>query len=167
MLNYKAPSLNIVKIETFNPLTSSDGPMSLVTSPLAEQSAVLHTSTSLSCSAEAVPSPEYEWLQETEAGEVSTVLCCTVLYCTVLYCTGEEAGPHPHPAARGRVVRRPGPLQVIIELSTNLSRDNPQYTPCLWSLTPFIFRCVASNTIGSQRREKQSELIKIDVSGAL
>ena len=28
-----------------------------------------------------------------------------------------------------------------------------------------ISRCVASNTIGSQRREKQSEPIKIDVSG--
>ena len=61
--------------------------MSVVTSPLAEQSAELHTSTSLTCSAQAVPSPEYEWLQETETGEVSTVLYCTVLYCTVLYCT--------------------------------------------------------------------------------
>ena len=74
-------------VNTFNPLAYSDGPMSVVTSPVAEQSAELHTSTSLTCSAQAVPSPEYEWLQETETGEVSTALYCTVLYCTVLYCT--------------------------------------------------------------------------------
>ena len=45
-------------------LLFSDGPENLLTSPLTEESVTVHNKTILNCSANAVPAPAYEWLQE-------------------------------------------------------------------------------------------------------
>lgn len=96
-----------------------DGPERLQTTPVSEDRAVLHNTTSLYCSAEAVPPPSYQWLQEVPG-------------------TGE-------------VRRRANtPTLEIMDV---------------WYDDQGTYRCVATNTIGGQTREIQSDLIRLDVSG--
>ena len=80
---------------------------------------MLHNTTSLYCSAEAVPPPSYQWLQEVPG-------------------TGE-------------VRRRANtPTLQIMDV---------------WYADQGTYRCVATNTIGGQTREIQSDLIRLDVTG--
>ena len=80
---------------------------------------MLHNTTSLYCSAEAMPPPSYLWLQEV-AG------------------TGE--------------VRRRANTQTLQIMD-------------VWYADQGTYRCVATNTIGGQTREIQSDLIRLDVTG--
>ena len=80
---------------------------------------MLHNTTSLYCSAEAVPPPSYQWLQEV--------------------------------AGTGEVRRRANtPTLQILDV---------------WYADQGTYRCVATNTIGGQAREIQSDLITLDVTG--
>ena len=59
------PPLHIGVSFSYNmPSLFSDGPENLLTSPLTEESVTVHNKTILNCSANAVPAPAYEWLQE-------------------------------------------------------------------------------------------------------
>ena len=95
------------------------GPERLQTTPVSEVRAELHNTTSLYCSAEAVPPPSYQWLQEVPGS--------------------------------GEVRRRAAtPTLQIMDV---------------WYADQGTYRCVASNTIGGQTRELQSDLITLDVTG--
>jgi len=76
--------------------------------------------TKLTCSADAVPSPGYEWLQEIPG-------------------TGE-------------VRRRSNSAELILQ--------------DVWYADQGVYRCVASNNIGNNIRELQSEPITVDVTGS-
>ena len=96
-----------------------DGPERLQTTPVSEVRAELHNTTSLYCSAEAVPPPSYQWLQEVPGS--------------------------------GEVRRRANtPTLQIMDV---------------WYADQGTYRCVASNTVGGQTREQQSDLIRLDVTG--
>ena len=52
-------------------LIFSDGPENLQTTPVSSESVEVHNKTRLTCLAEAVPPPSYQWLQEVPGtGEV-------------------------------------------------------------------------------------------------
>ena len=100
-------------------LIFSDGPENLQTTPVSSESVEVHNKTRLTCLAEAVPPPSYQWLQEVPG-------------------TGE--------------VRRRGntPTLEIMDV---------------WYADQGSYRCVATNTIAGQKRETQSSLVTLDVSG--
>ena len=56
--------LSVFMFETFMVSLLSDGPENLLTSPLTEEKVIVHNKTILNCTANAVPAPAYEWLQE-------------------------------------------------------------------------------------------------------
>ena len=80
---------------------------------------MVHNKTTLTCSAEAVPPPSFQWLQEVPG-------------------TGEVRR------------RASSPTLEILDV---------------WYADQGRYRCVASNTVGGERREAQSGLISLDVSG--
>ena len=91
----------------------------MLTSPVSSATVMVHNKTKLTCSADAVPSPAYEWLQEIPG-------------------TGE-------------IRRRSNSADLVLE--------------DVWYADQGVYRCVASNNIGSNVRELQSEPITVDVTG--